>query len=247
MKIEHIFVFKESREGESRVALTPQAVTQLKEKNIPIMVESNAGLLSGFSDAEYIQAGASIFNLNTEKLPTNSLILRVKRPTKSRAKLEDSLISRNSLMMGFLDPFDVDNESHLEKWRSLGITPISLELLNIPADDERNAQSAMSRFAGKLALQDAVKRYKGSHPKRVSVFGTGPAGKSAALSAKAMHLPTQVFGRQEKYRKIFEDNGITYFVLPIKHQKKFIQNHLKNETYYYYCSAGCRTKITVIN
>lgn len=146
--MKQVIVVKETRDGEGRVALTPSAVASLVEKNYSIMIESEAGLKAGFSNEDYLKAGGKLFELKNTYLPKNSLILRVKRPNKNRESLENKLIPVGSIMMGFLDPFDVSHENHISNWQSLGITTISLELLHLKANDPRNAQAAMSRFAG---------------------------------------------------------------------------------------------------
>lgn len=102
----------------------------------------------------------------------------------------------------------------------------SLELLPLKASDPRNAQAAMSRFAGKLAFQDVMQRYQGGSAKRVSVLGTGSAGMGAALAAKELGLPVQMFGRREQYRELVESYGIQYHVLPDKNQSTFINGYL---------------------
>lgn len=230
MKIDQIIVLKETREGEGRVALTPAAVSLLVARHYHIMIEGEAGLLAGFSDEEYIQAGARIFKLSSEGFPPNSLLLRVKRPNKTREHLENNLLRANTVMMGFLDPFDVDHENHITNWHTLGVSTISLELLHFTADDPKNAQAAMSRFAGRLALQDALQHYQGLLPKKVTVFGTGPAAMSAAFSARNLQLSVQLFGRHERYRQKIEEAGIVYYVLPANDQSAFIRAHLSNQT-----------------
>ena len=47
---------REIKDGEFRVALTPAAVAQLKE----VVVEPGAGAGVGFSDAQYVEAGATL-------------------------------------------------------------------------------------------------------------------------------------------------------------------------------------------
>ncbi len=46
--------------NETRVALVPDHVAQLKKKGIEIIVESGAGLASSFLDEAYEKAGATI-------------------------------------------------------------------------------------------------------------------------------------------------------------------------------------------
>lgn len=228
MKIDQIIVLKESRSHEGRVALTPHAVSLLSTKHIPILIESGAGHLAGFTDEQYFKMGAKIFTLDS-KLPSNSFILRVKCPTPEREISENKLFSDNTIMMGFLDPLDHDT-SHITRWKTQGIMLIALELLPITSDDPRNAQAAMSRFAGELALHDALKHYKGSLPKKVMVIGTGPAGLSAAITANKLQLPVQLLGRKEHYRKKVENTGIVYHVLPKENQQDFIRSYLADQT-----------------
>jgi NAD(P) transhydrogenase subunit alpha len=230
MKIDQIIVVKETREGEGRVALTPKTVKPFLEKGFQVFVENEAGVLAGFQNEDYIKAGARIFTLDSEGFPPNSLLLRVKRPSKSRELLENKLFAKNTAMIGFLDPFDVNHENHLHHWKNLGIKLIFLELLDLTADDPKNAQAAMSRFAGALALQDALQRYKGSLAKRVTILGTGPAGLSAAFAARDLGLSTQLFGRQERHRQAVESAGIIYHILPSTEQSSFIRQYLSHET-----------------
>ena len=55
-----IGVPKEIKNNENRVAITPAGVAELKKHGHTIYVQSEAGTGSGFSDEEYIEAGASI-------------------------------------------------------------------------------------------------------------------------------------------------------------------------------------------
>jgi hypothetical protein len=57
-----IGVAKETVEGEKRVVITPQNVTQLRKKGAEVFVQEGAGAAAGFSDAMYAEAGAKITN-----------------------------------------------------------------------------------------------------------------------------------------------------------------------------------------
>ena len=45
---------------ETRVSLLPEAVAQLRKKNITVLVENGAGVQSSASDQDYEQAGATL-------------------------------------------------------------------------------------------------------------------------------------------------------------------------------------------
>ena len=51
---------KEVFDGEARVAMTPDSAVQLKKLGYDCAIESGAGLLAGFSDKAYSEAGVEI-------------------------------------------------------------------------------------------------------------------------------------------------------------------------------------------
>ena len=53
---------KEILPGEGRVGLTPEYVEQLSNLGHEVLVESEAGLISGFSNESYLQKGAKILS-----------------------------------------------------------------------------------------------------------------------------------------------------------------------------------------
>ena len=53
-------VLKESRDGETRVALIPNLVEKVKAKGYDVLVQSGAGEIAGVSDAEFQEAGATV-------------------------------------------------------------------------------------------------------------------------------------------------------------------------------------------
>jgi H+-translocating NAD(P) transhydrogenase subunit alpha len=240
MMIKQILVVKETREGESRVALTPETISSLSSRQYRLLVETNAGLKAGFTDSDYIKAGADIFVLSTEEFPPDTLILRVKRPDKAREDLENKCFQENTFMMGFLDPFDADN--HVLSWQNSGITTFSVDLFkSLPITDPKNMQAAMSRIAGRLAFQDGLKYYKGEKPVKLTVIGTGPAAFSAIFEARKAGLPVQVFGRQERHQAELEAAGSLYHILPDPpNQIKFIRPYLKKRKSTRYAWPTCR-------
>ncbi len=228
LTLKNIVVVKETRDGEGRVALTPSTVVKLSEINFKVMVEKGAGVLAGFSDSDYKQVGADIIDITKDALPSNCITLRVKRADSRYSEREAKLLLNTKLMIGFLDPFDVNNENHIKKWQSQGIQTCSLELLSLTSEDPKNAQAAMSRFAGRLAMLDALKKYQGDRIKNVAIFGTGPAGINAALTARKHNLSVTIFGRRSLYRQSVEKCKIEYLVLPNLNQKEFIKKHISN-------------------
>ena len=61
-----IAIPKETHPGENRVPITPDHAKKLCRLNADLVIESGMGLGSGFTDAEYTEAGATISNDRTE-------------------------------------------------------------------------------------------------------------------------------------------------------------------------------------
>lgn len=230
MRFNQIVVVKETRENEGRIALTPQVVAQLVDKGYQIVVEENAGLNSEFTNEEYVNSGAKIGSFTSTGFPPNSFIIRVLRPSKERELIENKLFHENTAMLGFLFPFVTDD--HIATWQSLGITTLSWDLFkSIAVDDPKNTQAAMSRIAGRLALHDALKLYKGEKPISLTVIGTGAAGTSAAKEAVKCNIPVQLLGRKESIRGELEAAKIIYRVIPpTDNPIDFIRQHLTEST-----------------
>ena len=77
---------KELKEGEARVALTPDAVGMLVQDGLSVAIESGAGVLSGFEDIDYEKAGAKIIDSPEELWKISNIIVKVKEPQKCEYK-----------------------------------------------------------------------------------------------------------------------------------------------------------------
>ena len=74
-----IGVPKEVKNNESRVAMTPAGVNELVRRGHKVMVEKSAGVGSGFSDTEYVTAGAEMVD-TAMKAWSAELVVKVKEP-----------------------------------------------------------------------------------------------------------------------------------------------------------------------
>lgn len=75
-----IGVPKEIKEGEKRVAMTPQGVDALVSHHHRVLVEKGAGKGSGFSDTEYERAGAILIESAGEIWNEADMVVKVKEP-----------------------------------------------------------------------------------------------------------------------------------------------------------------------
>ena len=70
---------KEIKNNEFRVGLTPDAVSAFTQEGHRVLVEKDAGAGSGFTDEEYVQAGAEILD-RAEDVWAAEMIVKVKEP-----------------------------------------------------------------------------------------------------------------------------------------------------------------------
>ena len=67
---------KDTKEFESRVAITPDSIKKLTKSGHEIWIQSNAGKEASFSDQSYLDAGAKICNSQEETF-SSDIILKV--------------------------------------------------------------------------------------------------------------------------------------------------------------------------
>ena len=88
-----IGVPKEIKNHEYRVGLIPSSVQILTDNNHRVLIQTQAGAAIGFSDQDYINAGAHIFNNATDIFSQADLIIKVKEPLPAeRAQLKSGQI-----------------------------------------------------------------------------------------------------------------------------------------------------------
>ena len=72
---------KEIREGETRVAATPESVKKFKGLGLDVVVEAGAGAGAKFSDADYAAAGATIATDAASAFKDADIVLKVRGPS----------------------------------------------------------------------------------------------------------------------------------------------------------------------
>jgi alanine dehydrogenase len=139
-----IGVPKETKDREFRVGLTPSSVRILSEKSHTVFVETNAGLGSGFSDRDYLLAGAKI--VSESEAWDRELIIKVKEPLPQ----EYQYLRSSQILFTYL---------HLAADRTLtetlirsGTVAIAYETVELN-DGKLPLLIPMSVIAGKLSVQ----------------------------------------------------------------------------------------------
>lgn len=116
-----VAVVKELKQGEGRVACTPENVRKLTDAGHKVIVEKNAGIGSGFSNDMYEKEGAKI--VTHEQAWEADLVIKVKEPHES----EYQYFKKNQIIWGFLHL--ASSKEIVEKMQEVGVTAISGETI----------------------------------------------------------------------------------------------------------------------
>ena len=92
-----IGVPKEIKPQENRVGLTADSVKRLVSEGNKVVVETGAGNGSGFTDEDYISAGAGIYKSAKEIFDNSEMIIKVKEPQKQ----EVALLKKDQLLFTY--------------------------------------------------------------------------------------------------------------------------------------------------
>jgi alanine dehydrogenase len=187
-----IGVPKEIKEQEYRVAMLPSGAYQLVKRGHQVVVERGAGAGTGYPDAEYEQAGATLVKSHAAVFEKADLIVKVKEPLPAEFKL----LRRGQIIFTYL---------HLAADKSLtaalmksGATCIAYETIEV--NRRLPLLEPMSEIAGRMSILVGgyflAKHFGGSGtllggvpgvlPGKVVVIGGGSSGVNAARMAQGM-------------------------------------------------------------
>jgi alanine dehydrogenase len=188
-----IGVPKEIKDHEARVGITPAGVKALTEAGHKVLVETNAGALSGFPDDEYQNAGAEIVGDAGYAWGKAEMVVKVKEPIeKEYPYFRDGLVLFTYL--------------HLAPIPGLTNKLLDAKVIGIAYETVRDRNNTlplltpMSEVAGRMSVQVGatyLEKERGGRgillggvpgvpPAHVSVIGGGVVGTNAAKIALGM-------------------------------------------------------------
>ena len=184
---------KEIKNNENRVSLIPSGAYELVQAGHQVFVETNAGVNSGYSDEDYMQAGAQILSSPDEVFATADLIMKVKEPLP----VEYKRIRPGQLLFTYF---------HLAADESLTKAMIESRAVCLAYETVETANHSlpllipMSEVAGRMSIQQGAKYIEkpqggkgillggvpGVKPANVLILGGGVVGTQAAFMAAGL-------------------------------------------------------------
>jgi alanine dehydrogenase len=187
-----IGVPKEIKEQEQRVALLPSATEQLIRRGHSVLVQKDAGIGSGYHDADYVKAGAEIVEKAQDVFARAEMIVKVKEPLQA----EFPLLRKGQILLTYLHL--AASKSLTEALLKSGVTGIAYETIQV--GNRLPLLEPMSEIAGRMSVVMGA-YFLGKHnggsgvllggvpgvlPGRVVVIGGGTSGVNAARMATGL-------------------------------------------------------------
>ncbi|MDB4787147.1 alanine dehydrogenase [Flavobacteriales bacterium] len=183
----------EIKPSESRVGMTPAGVYELAVRGHQVIVQSGAGGGSGFSDANYLKAGAVTRMTIEEVYAESDMIVKVKEPIAN----EYPLIRKGQVVFTYFH--FASSLALTEAMVQSGAICIAYETVETE-DGALPLLTPMSEVAGRMAIQQGAKYLEkpkkgrgvllggvpGVPPGRVLILGAGVAGTQAAKMAAGL-------------------------------------------------------------
>ena len=168
-----IAIPKETRDGESRVAASPEVVGKLVGLGFDVAVEKGAGLSSSFIDEAYKEAGASIAKDATTALKNADMTWKIRAPLGD----EVGKMKKGAMLLASLDALtDGTGVAALAK---AGVTSFAMELMpRISRAQSMDILSSQANLAGYKAVLDGAAEFGRAFPMMMTAAGTVPPAKA---------------------------------------------------------------------
>ncbi|WP_043794912.1 Re/Si-specific NAD(P)(+) transhydrogenase subunit alpha [Pseudarthrobacter chlorophenolicus] len=167
---------RERREGERRVAATPDTVKQLAGTGLKVLIEAGAGDASGHPDRDYTEAGAVV----VPQLDISAVdILAHVRPLDPHTA---AALKRGAVTVGLASP--ASELPTVQALTAAGATSFALELVpRISRAQSMDALSSQALVAGYRCVLEAAIRLPRFFPLYMTAAGTVPPARVLVLGA----------------------------------------------------------------
>jgi alanine dehydrogenase len=207
-----IGVPKEIKNNENRVALTPAGVAEMVKSGHTVYVQATAGMGSGFSDDDYIHAGATMLPTIGEVYAIAEMIIKVKEPIESEYKL----IKKGQILFTYFHfaSYEPLTKAMIES----GAVCLAYETVEMP-DRSLPLLVPMSEVAGRMSIQEGAKYLEktyggygvllggvpGVPPANVLIIGGGIVGTEAAKMAGGLGADVTIMDVSLKRLRYLDD------------------------------------------
>ncbi|MGC2239817.1 MAG: Re/Si-specific NAD(P)(+) transhydrogenase subunit alpha [Acidimicrobiia bacterium] len=204
--------------GERRVALTPQAAQRLVTQGHQVLVTSGAGDRAGFTDGEYVEAGAQVVADST----SDTDVIMVVGPPRVEAVRAFPV---GSVLIGLIEPFDSPdlvralNERRISSFAMEAIPRSTLA----QSMDALSSQATAAGYEAVLVAATSTPRFfpmlttaAGTIPPvKLLVLGAGVAGLQAIATSRRLGAVVSAYDIRPEVREQIESLGARFVAAPV--------------------------------
>ena len=208
---------RETHDGETRVAATPETVRKFVAQGHQVVVAAGAGRAACITDGDYEAAGARLADAGAAL--GAELVLKVAAPSPA----ELAQMRPGAVLVGMLNPFD---SAQIERMAAQGITAFALEAApRTSRAQSLDVLSSQANVAGYKAVMLAVDHYPRFMPMlmtaagtvkaaRVLVLGAGVAGLQAIATARRLGAVIEASDVRPAVKEQVESLGAKFVDVP---------------------------------
>ncbi|MBR2088222.1 MAG: NAD(P) transhydrogenase subunit alpha [Oscillospiraceae bacterium] len=228
-----ILICRETDPRETRVAMIPDDIKKLIGMGFSFKVVSGAGLKSGFDDADYEKAGATVIQKEQDGYDAE-IILRILKPESADG------LRPGCLHLSYLDPFN--EKELLNEFAMKQIQTVSLEMIpRTTLAQKMDVQSSQTSLAGYVAVLNAAARLpkilpmmvtpSGTiNPARVFIIGVGVAGLQAIATAKRLGARVDAFDTRPVVEEQVKSLGASFVKIDLGEMGQTDQGYARELT-----------------
>ncbi len=158
---------REVKDRENRVSVTPGGARELVAHGHTVLVESGAGIGSGFDNHEYEAAGAELVSGHDEVFARTEMVIKVKEPIAS----EYPLLRKDLLLFTYLHL--ANDEALTRVLIDQGVQAVAYETVQLPTGQLPLLQP-MSEVAGRMSVQVGAHYLEKTNGGRGTLLGGVP-------------------------------------------------------------------------
>ena len=218
---------KETAHGERRVALVPAQIPQLAKAKLEVLVETGAGVESGYPDAAYQDKGAKIVS-RTDVFSSADIVLQVRGPgaNPDTGAADIAAMRKGQIAIGLNEPLTA--RQPVGALAERGVTAFALELVpRITRAQSMDVLSSMANIAGYKAVLLAAAYASRMFPMlmtaagtiapaRCLVIGAGVAGLQAIATARRLGAKVEAYDVRAAVKEQIQSLGAKFVELPLE-------------------------------
>jgi len=221
-----IAVPRETADGETRVALTPQIAGQLVGDGIEVLVQAGAGEASSNTDEAYREAGVTIVPDAPALYGQADLVLRVGRPSEE----EVEMLREGAILIGTLGT--LAKPELAQKLAKAGVTAISMDAIpritRAQSMDTLSSQATVGGYKAVLIAAERLPKFMpllttaaGTvRPARGIVMGAGVAGLMAIGTARRLGAVVEATDVRPVVKEQVQSLGGTFIEVEMTDEEK---------------------------